>query len=175
MGKAIKVSSKKQSVFAFVAATASISMLYQAQSAQAQELQTRRSMPDVSKMRIESPLKSLMIEKPVAQNPLAFRSRFASRTAPMLSAGRPDVSKARIEMPVKSLMIDVPARLESSRRVEASTLEEIDDEASSDPNKVKPGLVTWHKDLETAKNASTNSGKPVLVFHMMGQLDDRFC
>lgn len=169
MGKAIKVSSKKQSVFAFVAATASISMLCQAQSAQSQELQTRRSMPDVSKMRIESPLKSLMIEKSVAPIP-----RYVRR-GPMLSVRRSDVSKATIEMPVKGLMIDVPAPLESTRPVKPSTLKEIADETSSDPNKVKPGLVTWHKDLETAKDASTKSGKPVLVFHMMGQLDDRFC
>lgn len=41
--------------------------------------------------------------------------------------------------------------------------------------KVKPGDVNWHADFETACNVSRKSGKPVLLFQMMGNLDDRFC
>jgi hypothetical protein len=41
--------------------------------------------------------------------------------------------------------------------------------------KVEPGKVRWHPDLDVACKAATRSGKPVLVFHMMGRLDDRFC
>ena len=40
---------------------------------------------------------------------------------------------------------------------------------------VKPGLVKWHASLADAKSAAEKSGKPVLVFHMMGQLDKQFC
>lgn len=48
------------------------------------------------------------------------------------------------------------------------------------PNKddnptVTPGLVKWHKSFEVAKTASVKSGKPALLFHMMGQLDKQFC
>jgi hypothetical protein len=51
---------------------------------------------------------------------------------------------------------------------------------TSTPNKddnptVAPGLVKWHKSFEAAKTASVKSGKPVLLFHMMGQLDKQFC
>jgi hypothetical protein len=40
---------------------------------------------------------------------------------------------------------------------------------------VKPGLVNWHASFADAKTASEKSGKPVLLFHMMGQLDRQFC
>jgi hypothetical protein len=41
--------------------------------------------------------------------------------------------------------------------------------------KVQPGKVKWHADYETACKASKQSGKPVLLFQMMGKLDDKFC
>ena len=44
-----------------------------------------------------------------------------------------------------------------------------------DNPKVAPGLVTWHPNLQAACAAARKSGKPVLLFHMMGKLDDQFC
>ncbi len=41
--------------------------------------------------------------------------------------------------------------------------------------KVEPGKVTWHKDFDEACASSKLSGKPVLLFQMMGKLDDGFC
>ena len=41
--------------------------------------------------------------------------------------------------------------------------------------KVKPGLVKWHANFSEACEASKKSGKPVLLFQMMGKLDDQFC
>jgi hypothetical protein len=41
--------------------------------------------------------------------------------------------------------------------------------------KVAPGKVRWHADQDTAVKAAGRSGKPVLVFLMMGRLDQRFC
>lgn len=41
--------------------------------------------------------------------------------------------------------------------------------------KVEPGKVRWHADLAAACAAAEQSGKPVLLFQMMGKLDDRFC
>jgi hypothetical protein len=40
---------------------------------------------------------------------------------------------------------------------------------------VKPGLVKWHPTFADARAAAEKSGKPVLLFHMMGQLDKQFC
>jgi hypothetical protein len=41
--------------------------------------------------------------------------------------------------------------------------------------KVQAGLVKWHASLAVACEASAKSSKPVLLFQMMGKLDDRFC
>jgi hypothetical protein len=41
--------------------------------------------------------------------------------------------------------------------------------------KVQPGKVRWHSDFAAACRAAQKSGKPVLLFQMMGKLDDRFC
>ncbi|VTT98163.1 unnamed protein product [Gemmataceae bacterium] len=40
---------------------------------------------------------------------------------------------------------------------------------------VAPGLVKWHASLGEAQDAARVSGRPVLLFHMMGQLDKQFC
>ena len=40
---------------------------------------------------------------------------------------------------------------------------------------VRPGLVKWHLSFADAQTAAQKSGKPVLLFHMMGQLDKQFC
>ena len=41
--------------------------------------------------------------------------------------------------------------------------------------KVQPGKVRWHADLAEACQAASKSGKPVLLFQMMGRLDEKFC
>ena len=46
---------------------------------------------------------------------------------------------------------------------------------AEDNPRVKPGLVNWHATVADARAAAEKSGRPVLVFHMMGQLDRQFC
>jgi hypothetical protein len=41
--------------------------------------------------------------------------------------------------------------------------------------KVKPGDVKWHASFADACKAAQKSGKPVLLFQLMGKLDDQFC
>jgi hypothetical protein len=40
---------------------------------------------------------------------------------------------------------------------------------------VEPGLVQWHATFADAGRAARQSKKPVLLFQMMGKLDDQFC
>ena len=47
--------------------------------------------------------------------------------------------------------------------------------SDADNPRVAPGLVKWHATFADAQAAATKSGKPVLLFHMMGQLDRQFC
>ena len=76
---------------------------------------------------------------------------------------RADGGKYEIEMPTKQLLaarsLPVPA---------AASAEFVNP-------KVQPGKVRWHKDFATARAAATKSHKPVLLFQMMGKLDDQFC
>jgi len=41
--------------------------------------------------------------------------------------------------------------------------------------KVQPGKVRWHASHKDACAAAVKSKKPVLLFQMMGKLDDQFC
>jgi hypothetical protein len=47
--------------------------------------------------------------------------------------------------------------------------------AEAENPKVEPGAVTWHASFADACEAAKESGKPVLLFQMMGKLDQRFC
>ena len=40
---------------------------------------------------------------------------------------------------------------------------------------VEPGKVAWHPSFAHAKLAAQASGKPVLLFQLLGRLDDEFC
>lgn len=40
---------------------------------------------------------------------------------------------------------------------------------------VSPGLVAWRRDFAEACQKAKTTGKPVLLFQMMGQLDHEFC
>jgi hypothetical protein len=41
--------------------------------------------------------------------------------------------------------------------------------------KVAPGQVIWHQNFAEACASAKTSGKAVLLFQMMGKLDDQFC
>jgi hypothetical protein len=45
----------------------------------------------------------------------------------------------------------------------------------TDNPKVEPGKVHWHATFADACKAAEKSHKPVLLFQMMGNLDERFC
>jgi len=68
----------------------------------------------------------------------------------------------------------------TKRRIESSTKEVV--AAASTPTapafnnpKVAPGRVAWHPTFAAACEAARKSGRPVLLFQMMGKLDDQFC
>lgn len=73
------------------------------------------------------------------------------------AADPPPPTKQFVELPTKNLVANAtpPA-------------------APSNPT-VEPGKVRWHPTFAAACDAAKKSGKPVLVFHMMGQLDKQFC
>lgn len=42
------------------------------------------------------------------------------------------------------------------------------------PAKVAPGKVKWHASFDAACRAAKGSGKPVLLFHVLGRFDEPF-
>jgi hypothetical protein len=64
----------------------------------------------------------------------------------------------------------------SARRVLARSAGGPDAPAADFANPtVEPGKVRWHADFAAACRAAGRSGKPVLLFQMMGRLDRQFC
>ncbi|HZY89316.1 MAG TPA: hypothetical protein VFE78_31125 [Gemmataceae bacterium] len=86
---------------------------------------------------------------------LALAANFLPGAPPL------DRPKAKIESPAKRVL----ARSANSPAAPADFVNP----------KVEPGKVRWHADFDTACRAAGRSGKPVLLFHMMGRLDEKFC
>jgi hypothetical protein len=80
-------------------------------------------------------------------------------------AANVDMRKSAIEVPLKN---------EISRLTSQNEALPAPPVLSANP-KVQPGLIVWRKTFDEACKASALSGKPVLLFQMMGKLDDRFC
>jgi hypothetical protein len=104
-------------------------------------------------------------EPPGAGN---FQGQFAGNTGfPGVAGGQPGgaggVGKGGIELGPKRVFAaatPAPAPVAKNEFVNA---------------KVEPGKVKWHADFDTACKAAAKSGRPVLLFQMMGKLDDQFC
>ena len=110
----------------------------------------------------------------------------AARPRPLADAG-----KRRIERPVEAVIAGkniniVPKAATDGRAVAhrkatpsanlAKDKSAKSESASTFKNpRVEPGKVRWHKDFDAAKAASKKSGNPVLLFQMIGKLDERFC
>ena len=84
----------------------------------------------------------------------ALGAAFASATLVAVALAQ-DRGKGRVERPVEGILANKTA--------------------PADNPKVEPGKVKWHADLDAARAAAARSGKPVLVFYMMGKLDEQFC
>ncbi len=82
----------------------------------------------------------------------------SQRAKPNLAALDLDKRKSKIERPTKALI---------ARKTAPAS-------AFVNP-KVAPGKVRWHATFAAARAASTKSKKPVLLFHLLGKLDDQFC
>jgi hypothetical protein len=93
---------------------------------------------------------------------LALAANFIPGAPPNDPKPKMDHGKYVVESPAKRVL----AR--SANAPAAAT-------ADFDNPTVEPGKVRWHADLDAACRAAGRSGKPVLLFQMMGRLDQKFC
>ena len=121
--------------------------------------------PDVSKLEVESSLKQALVV-PGVPTPWPERALppgfvplapAAPGLAGMLDPAHADLRKYAVERPLKNALaapiLPLPAPGGS----------------------VAPGLVRWHPDAESALAAARESKKPVLLFQLLGRLDDALC
>lgn len=76
-----------------------------------------------------------------------------------------DIGKRKIERPTETVLAKALAYAAAKEKAETAFVNP----------KVPPGKVKWHADFAAACQASAKSGRPVLLFLMMGKLDDKFC
>ncbi|HEY9681627.1 MAG TPA: hypothetical protein V6C86_08595 [Oculatellaceae cyanobacterium] len=118
--------------------------------------------------------------------PLAVPAQMADKETLLRTPAKADLGKGVIEAPTKRItssqlsgivkdgnsMHDV---LSSPAGIAAGGNAKSESVVGSPSLRVAPGKVRWHATLSEAMVASKLSGKPVLLFQMMGKLDDAFC
>ena len=102
----------------------------------------------------------------LAHGPVQFSgSLFAQQPIPLNAAALPGPTKGfgkmGIEFPTKRL-------------IAGATSASPDKKDFVNP-KVPAGKVRWHSSFDAARKAAQKSGKPVLLFQMMGKLVEQFC
>lgn len=112
--------------------------------------------PAPAKVALPDASKYLVVEKPVT----ALMAQSAPATAAPAATVDPSKRK-RVEPAVSGLVAATAPATPSPSNVNNPTVE--------------PGKVKWHNTLADAQAAAEKSRKPVLLFHMMGQLDKQFC
>ena len=90
-----------------------------------------------------------------------------------------DLRKRAIELPLEDAVAaqaQQPPTLAPKAFIERPTDAIVARSAGEFKNpKVAPGKVRWHASFAAARAAAEKSGRPVLLFQLMGNLDDRFC
>jgi hypothetical protein len=99
---------------------------------------------------------------PAPRSPSAARQPFPNQPQGPGVRQRKDMTKEAIEGPAKAVIGASSARMPAAGP------------AFVNP-KVEPGKIRWHADFAAACAASAKSKKPVLLFQMMGRLDEKFC
>lgn len=126
---------------------------------------------DVGKKRIEQPLKD------------AIRNGAPDAPEGMKKLERRDVGKGVVEMPLKE-SLRIPEILsalqdrQTAQPADAGKREvELPVKQAMVPAPARPAVMkaVWHPSVEKAAEAARASGKPLLVFHLLGDLTEEFC
>jgi hypothetical protein len=129
--------------------------------------------PMTSKMAVETPVERLF---PLS-SPVPVGTRISKTTGPSAWMSQPfQRRKPSPSLSPSTSTNDSRSTNDSgavARGAHSSKTTSNNDSIANKP--VAPGLVEWRQDFATACNLSERSGKPVLLFQMMGKLDDEFC
>ena len=88
--------------------------------------------------------------------------------AATVAVGLPqDAGKSEVEKPVKKKIADFGKKM-----AEMPIKKSMD---KKDDSGFAPGKVKWHASFDKAVAAAKKSGKPVLLFQLLGNLNEEFC
>lgn len=117
---------------------------------------------DLTKRRVvERPTEELVAE-------LSGREDLAAAPVQKVKPAPADRTKRDVIEPAAEAIV------RNAQPPEAAAAEESTAAPADDNPRVEPGKVQWHDGVDAAIVAAKSSGKPVLVFHLLGQLDQRF-
>ena len=118
----------------------------------------------------EAPREVDVTKRRVVERPTEELVAELSRRADLAAAPAAEVRPASADR-TKRVVIEPAAEAIVRRTLPADAPP---DKPADDNPRVEPGKVKWHDDVATALAAAKASGKPVLVFHLLGELDQRF-
>lgn len=132
---------------------------------QAQELSSGRP-PMTSKMKVENPVEGVLRKtSPLADWQDVLRRSSAQPAGSLSSPG----DSTRVPPGSASTTTADARKLQAGAAATEAKRERLAGKH------VMPGMVAWHADFASACKLAKTSGKPVLLFQMMGKLDDEFC
>lgn len=101
--------------------------------------------------------------------PLALSAAAVLTLAPLAPAQKNQAVASPRELDVRKRVAEGPTKqLIAAQTAPAAS-------AGFTNPRVQPGRVQWHASFAAACQAARKSGKPVLLFQMLGKLDDQFC
>jgi hypothetical protein len=121
--------------------------------------------PAVLKIKPKVDVRKGRIERPVKK---AIAGPYRNATK------RTEASKVKTKVDVRKSVIESPVKRVIATKVRTTTKHAETRNSTTANPRVKPGDVKWHANLTAARKAASRSRKPILLFQMIGQLDQRF-
>jgi hypothetical protein len=84
-------------------------------------------------------------------------------------ADEPPPAKRRVDIPKMMMQSPLKRLVQAAQATDGTVLP-----VPSKNPKVEAGKVNWHASFDAAKTAAQQSGKPILLFQLLGRLDNRF-
>ncbi len=163
-------------------------------NAQGQSTQEEKAKADIGKKKIERPTKKIIEKAPPAKKQrekikldrgkgiIELSTKKIIKNAPPTSRDIEKLKNTLKKIKPRSLTkkekeqlkkLEEDQRKQSKRPTKSSPKKPIRSAKAQNP-KVKPGDVRWHASYKEALKASQKSGKPVLLFQLLGNLDEEF-
>ena len=159
-------------ILLLVFATASVIWAQQQETGAPQVTEPEPERPDISKIATEEVLEKLIEDGSHVRNQLNEGNGTetpSSESIERLLLSQPRfLSKGLIEGQLEDLVAD------ARPPVSLPATDQNQPDAQPENPACQPGLVNWHASPESAQASSRQSGKPVMLFQLLGQLDQRF-